>query len=87
MIIGVKSPENNTLDSPSHGYTHMWLLRMEQWYPCQVRKQMPVANDLILGTIVDIIQIGSMTHLEEGRTGRFHQFTKVNDLSIPKGIC
>ena len=24
----------------------MWLLRMEQWYPCQVRKQMPVANTL-----------------------------------------
>ena len=47
MIIGVKSPEINTLDSPSHGYTPMWLLRMEQWYPCQVRKQMPVANDLV----------------------------------------
>ena len=25
----------------------MWPLRMEQWYPCQVRKQMPVANDLV----------------------------------------
>ena len=25
----------------------MWLLRMEQWYPCQVRKQMLVANDLV----------------------------------------
>ena len=47
MIIGVKSPEITTLDSPSHGYTPMWLSRMEQWYPYQVRKQMPVANDLV----------------------------------------
>ena len=87
LNIGVRSPENNTLESVSHGYTHMWLLRMKQWYSCQARKQKPVANDLISGTIVDTIQIGSMTPLEEGRTGRCHQFTKVNYLSIPKGTC
>ena len=42
-----KSPEINTLDSPSHGNTSMWLLRMEQWHPYQVRKQMPVASELV----------------------------------------
>ena len=47
MIIGVKSPEINTLDSPSHGYTPMWLLRMEQWYPCQMRKQMPGGEHVV----------------------------------------
>ena len=35
-----------SLDSLSHG-SRMWLLRMEQWYTCQVRKQMSVVNDLI----------------------------------------
>ena len=43
----------------------MWLLRMKQWYSCQARKQKPVANNLISGTIVDIIQIGSMLSLRK----------------------
>ena len=63
LTTGVRSPGNN-LGRCSYGYTYMWLLRGKHWLSAK-RVNKPVANNLISGNIVDIIQNGRMSRIHE----------------------